>query len=85
MHQPSRILEVECSKLEYLTTLSRVDISYSQGTTDALGKFRNLQYFDCNIVEPNDPPTHGNWFPKIDVLNKPESIILSYRDFRSTV
>ncbi|KAG5611267.1 hypothetical protein H5410_022548 [Solanum commersonii] len=83
IHQPSRILEAECSKLEYLTALSRVDISYSQGTINALGKFPNLQHFDCNIVEPNDPSTHGNWFPKFDVLNKLESLILSYRDFRS--
>ncbi|KAK6791833.1 hypothetical protein RDI58_010914 [Solanum bulbocastanum] len=84
LHQPSRILEAECSKLEYLTTLSRVEISYSQGTTDALGKFPNLQHFDCNIMEPNNPRTHGNWFPKFDVLNKLESLILSYRDFRSS-
>ncbi|WMV25927.1 hypothetical protein MTR67_019312 [Solanum verrucosum] len=72
------IFEAECSKLEYLTTLSRVYISYSQGTTDALGKFPNLQHFVCNILVSNDPPTNGNWFPKFDVHNKLGSLILSY-------
>ncbi|KAK4721746.1 hypothetical protein R3W88_011979 [Solanum pinnatisectum] len=57
MHQPSRILEAECSKAQLM--------------------LRESSHFDCNIVEPNDPPTHGNWFPKFDVLNKLESLILN--------
>ncbi|XP_055836320.1 putative late blight resistance protein homolog R1B-16 isoform X2 [Solanum dulcamara] len=79
MDQPSRILEAENSKLEDLTTLSKVLISYSEGTNDALEKFPNLQHLNCIIKEPIDPPTHGDWFPKIDVLNKLESLIASYQ------
>ncbi|XP_049391836.1 putative late blight resistance protein homolog R1A-3 isoform X3 [Solanum stenotomum] len=71
----SRILEGENSKL---TTLSHVDISYSEGTNDALKKFPNLQHLQCTIMVPKDPPTHGNWFPKFDVLNKLESIFVEY-------
>ncbi|XP_049355615.1 putative late blight resistance protein homolog R1A-3 [Solanum verrucosum] len=72
---PCRILEGENSKL---TTLSHVDISYSEGTNDALKKFPNLQHLECTIRIPEDPPTHGDWFPKFDVLNKLESLIVEY-------
>ncbi|KAH0684497.1 hypothetical protein KY289_022249 [Solanum tuberosum] len=72
---PCRILEGENSKL---TTLSHVDISYSQGTNDALKKFPNLQHLECTIRIPEDPPTHGDWFPKFDVLNKFESLFVEY-------
>ncbi|KAH0681834.1 hypothetical protein KY289_019586 [Solanum tuberosum] len=71
----SRILEGENSKL---TTLSQVEISYSEGTNDALKKFPNLQHLHCTIMIPKCPPTHGNWFPKFDVLNKLESLIVEY-------
>ncbi|KAG5611301.1 hypothetical protein H5410_022582 [Solanum commersonii] len=37
-------------------------------TTDALGKFPNLQHFDCNILVLNDPPTNDNWFPKLFMI-----------------
>ncbi|WMV23006.1 hypothetical protein MTR67_016391 [Solanum verrucosum] len=73
----SRILEGENSKL---TTLSRVDISYSEGTNDALKKFPNLQHLECFIRIPEDPPTHGDWFPKFDVLNKLESLFVEYHN-----
>ncbi|XP_049391844.1 putative late blight resistance protein homolog R1A-3 isoform X8 [Solanum stenotomum] len=72
----SRILEGENSKL---TTLSHVYISYSEGTNDALKKFPNLQHLECTIRIPEDPPTHGDWFPKFDVLNKLESLLVEYR------
>ncbi|KAG5608448.1 hypothetical protein H5410_019729 [Solanum commersonii] len=74
----SRILEGENSKL---TTLSHVDIAYSEGTNDALKKFPNLQHLECSIRTPEDPPTHGDWFPKFDVLNKLESLFVEYRWF----
>ncbi|XP_027771972.1 putative late blight resistance protein homolog R1A-3 isoform X2 [Solanum pennellii] len=61
----SRILEGENSKL---TTLSKVDIAYSQGTNDALEKFPNLEHLDCSIMVPKCPPTHGNWFPSLKEL-----------------
>ncbi|KAG5615496.1 hypothetical protein H5410_015320 [Solanum commersonii] len=77
MHQRSRILEVENSKL---TTLSQVQISYSKGTNDALEKFPNLQHLDCVIEELTDPPSHNDWFPKFNVLNKLESLIARYGD-----
>ncbi|KAH0756938.1 hypothetical protein KY290_020431 [Solanum tuberosum] len=70
----SRILEGENSKL---TTLSHVYISYSEVTNDALKKFPNLQHLDCQINEPANPPTHCDWFPKFDVLNKLESLFVS--------
>ncbi|KAK4720596.1 hypothetical protein R3W88_010829 [Solanum pinnatisectum] len=70
-----RILEAENSKL---TTLSQVDISYSEGTNDALAKFPNLQHLHCTIMVPKNLPTHGGWFPKFDVLNKLESLIAVY-------
>ncbi|WMV23017.1 hypothetical protein MTR67_016402 [Solanum verrucosum] len=70
-----RKLEAENSKM---TTLSQVDISYSEGTNDALAKFPNLQYLHCSIMVPKNPPTHGGWFPKFDVLNKLESLIAVY-------
>ncbi|KAG5608460.1 hypothetical protein H5410_019741 [Solanum commersonii] len=73
----SRILEAENSKL---TNLSHVDISYSQGTNDALAKFPNLQHLDCTIMVPKCPPTHGNWFPKFDVLNKLQSMLIGYHN-----
>ncbi|KAH0723748.1 hypothetical protein KY289_006792 [Solanum tuberosum] len=81
----SRILEGENSKLEDLTTLSHVDISYSEGTNDALEKFPNLQHLHCTIVEPQYPPTHSDWFPKLDVLNKLESFIAIYRFYEYSV
>ncbi|KAH0684495.1 hypothetical protein KY289_022247 [Solanum tuberosum] len=68
----SRILEGENSKL---TTLSHVDISYSEGTNDALKKFPNLQHLQCTIRIPKD----RDWFPKFDVLNKLESLFVEYR------
>ncbi|KAH0678286.1 hypothetical protein KY284_019371 [Solanum tuberosum] len=77
---PCRILEGENSKLEDLTTLSHVDISYSEGTNDALKKFPNLQHLECTIRIPEDPRTHGNWFPKFDVLNKLESLFVEYHN-----
>ncbi|KAH0693407.1 hypothetical protein KY285_020504 [Solanum tuberosum] len=64
------------SSLEEITQ-SYLDALISS-TTDALGKFPNLQHFDCNILVSNDPPTNGNWFPKFDVRNKLGSLILSY-------
>nr|NP_001233995.1 hero resistance protein [Solanum lycopersicum]CAD29728.1 hero resistance protein [Solanum lycopersicum] len=72
----SRILEGENSKL---TTLSKVDISYSQGTNDALEKFQNLEHLDCTIIVPECPPKHGDWFPKFDVLNKLQSLTAVYK------
>ncbi|XP_027771929.1 putative late blight resistance protein homolog R1A-3 [Solanum pennellii] len=71
----SRILEGENSKLK---TLSNVYISYSQGTNDALEKFPNLEHLDCTIMVPECPPTHGDWFPRFDVLNKLQSLSLKY-------
>ncbi|XP_069152468.1 hero resistance protein 1 homologue isoform X1 [Solanum lycopersicum] len=73
----SRLLEGENSKL---TTLSKVDISYSQGTNDALEKFPNLEHLDCTIMVPKCPPTHDDWFPKLDVLNKLQSLIAVYNN-----
>ncbi|XP_069153024.1 putative late blight resistance protein homolog R1A-3 [Solanum lycopersicum] len=70
-----RLLEGENSKLK---TLSKVDISYSQGTNDALEKFPNLEHLDCTIMVPECPPTHGDWFPKFDILNKLQSLIAEY-------
>ncbi|KAH0681546.1 hypothetical protein KY284_022631 [Solanum tuberosum] len=78
MHEPSRILEAENSKLEHLKTLSKVLISYTEATSDVLEKFPNLQHLHCHIKEPIDPPTHGDWFPKFDVLNKLESLFVRY-------
>ncbi|KAH0685699.1 hypothetical protein KY290_017223 [Solanum tuberosum] len=72
------IIEPENSKLEDLATLSTILISYSEGTSDTLEKFSNLQHFDCIIQEQRDPPTHGDWFPKFHVLNKLESLIARY-------
>ncbi|KAH0756931.1 hypothetical protein KY290_020424 [Solanum tuberosum] len=63
MHQP---------KLEDLTTLSKVVISYTEATSDVLEKFLNLQHLHCIIKE------HGGWFPKLDVLNKLESLFAMY-------
>ncbi|KAK4720594.1 hypothetical protein R3W88_010827 [Solanum pinnatisectum] len=80
MHQPSRILEAENSKLEDLTTLSEVDISYTEAMSNVLEKFPNLQHLHCHIKEPIDPPTNGDWFPKFDVLNKLESLIAMYKN-----
>ncbi|KAH0692246.1 hypothetical protein KY285_019343 [Solanum tuberosum] len=80
MHQPSRILEAENSKLEHLKSLSNVVISYTEATSDVLEKFPNLQHLDCTIKEPIDPPTHRDWFPKFDVLNKLESLIVMYEN-----
>ncbi|WMV23003.1 hypothetical protein MTR67_016388 [Solanum verrucosum] len=80
MHQPNRLLEAENSKLEHLKTLSKVDISYTGATSNVLEKFPNLQHLDCIIKEPIDPPTHRDWFPKFDVLNKLESIIAIYEN-----
>ncbi|KAG5575733.1 hypothetical protein H5410_055867 [Solanum commersonii] len=74
MHQP---------KLEHLTTLSKVVISDHEATSDVLEKFPNLQHLQCHIKEPIDPPTHGDWPPKLDVLNKLESLIAMYEDVRS--
>ncbi|KAH0747688.1 hypothetical protein KY285_009345 [Solanum tuberosum] len=74
MHQP---------KLEHLTTLSKVVMSDHEATSDVLEKFPNLQHLQCHIKEPIDPPTHGYWFPKLDVLNKLESLIAMYEDIRS--
>ncbi|KAH0678266.1 hypothetical protein KY284_019351 [Solanum tuberosum] len=48
-------------------------------TSNALEKFPNLQHLDCIIKEPIDPPTQGDWFPKLDVLNKLESLIARYQ------
>ncbi|KAH0692231.1 hypothetical protein KY285_019328 [Solanum tuberosum] len=70
MHQP---------KLEHLTTLSKVVISDHKATSDVLEKLPNLQHLQCHIKEL---PTHGNWFPKLDVLNKLESLIAMYEDVR---
>ncbi|KAG5608463.1 hypothetical protein H5410_019744 [Solanum commersonii] len=71
----SRILEGEISKL---TNLSHVDILYSESTNDALKKFPNLEHLECTIGILKDPPTHGDWFPKFDVLNKLESLFVRY-------
>ncbi|KAH0756936.1 hypothetical protein KY290_020429 [Solanum tuberosum] len=49
-------------------------------TNDALKKFPNLQHLQCTIRIPKDPPTHGNWFPKFDVLNKLESLFVKYHN-----
>ncbi|KAH0681846.1 hypothetical protein KY289_019598 [Solanum tuberosum] len=83
MHEPSRILEAENSKLEDLTTLSEVDISYTEAMSDVLEKFPNLQHLHCHIKEPIDPLTNGDWFPKFDVLNKLESLIAMYENVGS--
>ncbi|KAG5577977.1 hypothetical protein H5410_058111 [Solanum commersonii] len=71
----SRILEGEISKL---TNLSHVDILYSESTNDALKKFPNLEHLECTIGIFKDPPTHSDWFPKFDVLNKLESLFVEY-------
>ncbi|KAH0692229.1 hypothetical protein KY285_019326 [Solanum tuberosum] len=73
----SRILEGENSKL---TTLSDVRILYSQGANDALKKFPNLQHLECTIMIPKYPPTHGDWLPKFDVLNKLESLFVKHNN-----
>ncbi|KAH0678281.1 hypothetical protein KY284_019366 [Solanum tuberosum] len=63
-----RILEAENSKL---TTLSQVDISYSEGTNDALAKFPNLQHLHCSIMVPKNPPTHGVYYNPWDYYGYP--------------
>nr|WPV71173.1 Hero-cluster NLR-F [synthetic construct] len=74
----SRILEA--GKSSNLTTLSGVVISNSEGMSDdALEKFPILQHLDCIIMEWQYPPTHDYWFPKLDVLNKLESLRASYK------
>nr|WPV71171.1 Hero-cluster NLR-H [synthetic construct] len=72
-----RLLEGENAKLK---TLSKVDISYSQGTNDALEKFPNLEHLHCTIIVPECLPTHDDWFPKLDVLNKLQSLIAVYKN-----
>ncbi|KAJ8562883.1 hypothetical protein K7X08_031335 [Anisodus acutangulus] len=78
--EPTLIFE-ENSKSEDLTTLSHVEIAYSEDGGDALEKFPNLQNLECTIMEPMDPPTQGNWFPKFDVLTKLESLFADYFNF----
>ncbi|XP_049391741.1 putative late blight resistance protein homolog R1A-10 [Solanum stenotomum] len=72
-------------KLEHLTSLSKVVISYTEATSDALEKFPNLQHLHCTIEEPQSSPTHDDWFPKLDVLNKLESLIAIYRCYEYSV
>ncbi|KAH0684494.1 hypothetical protein KY289_022246 [Solanum tuberosum] len=83
MHKPSRKLDAENSKLEDLTTLSEVDISYTEAMSDVLEKFPNLQHLHCHIKEPIDPLTNGDWFPKFGVLNKLESLIVMNKNVGS--
>ncbi|WMV23025.1 hypothetical protein MTR67_016410 [Solanum verrucosum] len=83
MHEPSRILEAENSKLEDLTTLSEVDISYTEAMSDVLENFPNRQHLHCHMKELIDPLTNGDWFPKFDVLNKLESLIAMYENVGS--
>ncbi|KAH0681826.1 hypothetical protein KY289_019578 [Solanum tuberosum] len=71
MHQP---------KLEHLTTLSKVVITDHEATSDVLEKFPNLQHLQCKIF--TDYPIECGWFPKLDVLNKLESLIAVYEDVR---
>lgn len=73
MHEPA--VSEENSKLEDLRTLSHVGIPYSEDTTDVLQRFPNLQHFECTFVQLSDSPKNRNWFPKLDVLTKLESLL----------
>ncbi|CAN4090451.1 unnamed protein product [Withania somnifera] len=74
----------ENSKLQDLTTLSDVEISYSEdggSSHDSFKKFPNLQHLECIINEPMIPPTHSNWFPRFDAFTKLESLFANYFNY----
>uniref|UniRef100_M1CVN4 Hero resistance protein n=1 Tax=Solanum tuberosum TaxID=4113 RepID=M1CVN4_SOLTU len=57
----------------YVGTWQLIPVSY-------VGMWQLIPHLHCYIKEPIDPPTHRDWFPKFDVLNKLESLIAMYEN-----
>ncbi|XP_055832389.1 putative late blight resistance protein homolog R1A-3 [Solanum dulcamara] len=68
------ILIAEDTKLEKLTHLEYLKLSYSKDTEDIFERFPNLVDLTIDIKESWDYSTEQYWFPKLDFLTELESL-----------
>nr|XP_018628282.1 putative late blight resistance protein homolog R1B-16 isoform X6 [Nicotiana tomentosiformis]XP_018628283.1 putative late blight resistance protein homolog R1B-16 isoform X6 [Nicotiana tomentosiformis] len=78
------ILTVEDPKLENLTILELLELSYSKDTEDIFKRFPNLQELRFDLKESWDCSTGRYWFPKLDFLNELEIIAVTFQSSNSS-
>ncbi|WMV31868.1 hypothetical protein MTR67_025253 [Solanum verrucosum] len=72
------ILIAEDTKLEKLTLLGKLLLSYSKDTEDIFKRFPNLQDLTFELKESWDYSTEQYWFPKLDFLTELEDLTVGF-------
>uniref|UniRef100_M1AQX0 Late blight resistance protein Rpi-blb2 n=1 Tax=Solanum tuberosum TaxID=4113 RepID=M1AQX0_SOLTU len=78
MDADESILIAEDTKLEKLTLLGQLLLSYSKDTEDIFKRFPNLQHLTFELKESWDYSTEHYWFPKLDFLTELEDLKVSF-------
>ncbi|KAH0667786.1 hypothetical protein KY285_028992 [Solanum tuberosum] len=72
------ILIAEDTKLENLTVLGKLMLSYSKDTEDIFKRLPNLQVLSFELKESWDYSTEQHWFPKLDFLTELEDLKVGF-------
>ncbi|XP_015160128.1 putative late blight resistance protein homolog R1A-3 isoform X3 [Solanum tuberosum] len=72
------ILVAEDTKLENLTLLEKLVLSYWKDTEDIFERFPNLQDLSFELKESWDYSTEQYWFPKLDFLTELEDLTVEF-------
>ncbi|WMV32478.1 hypothetical protein MTR67_025863 [Solanum verrucosum] len=79
MDADGSILIAEDTKLENLTHLEKLVLSYSKDTEHIFERFPNLQDLRFDIKESCDYSTEQFWFPKLDCLTELEELRVAFK------
>ncbi|KAH0657489.1 hypothetical protein KY289_026237 [Solanum tuberosum] len=78
MDADESILIAEDTKLENLTLLQKLVLSYWKDTEDIFKKLPNLQVLSFDLKESWDYSTEQFWFPKVDCLTELEELSVGF-------
>ncbi|KAH0664723.1 hypothetical protein KY285_025929 [Solanum tuberosum] len=79
MDADESILIAEDTKLENLTSLHKLVLSYWKDTEDIFKRLPNLQYLTFELKESWDYSTEQFWFPKMDCLTELEELSVVFK------
>ncbi|XP_015160129.1 putative late blight resistance protein homolog R1A-3 [Solanum tuberosum] len=78
MDADESILIAEDTKLENLTVLHKLVLSYWKDTEDIFKRLPNLQVLSFELKESWDYSTEQFWFPKVDCLTELEELSVGF-------
>ncbi|KAH0665076.1 hypothetical protein KY285_026282 [Solanum tuberosum] len=79
MDADGSILIAEDTKLDNLTCLEKLVLSYSKDTEHIFERFPKLQHLALDIKESCDYSTEQFWFPKLDCLTELEELGVGFK------